>query len=75
MPTRRREATMPIDSSTRIASRATLRDSAVLRADPLEREHLPGGYSPGHDRGAERGEQIAVQSADVWLRGHAYILS
>jgi hypothetical protein len=48
---------------------------AVLRADPVEREHLPGRVLPGHDRGAQRGEQIAVQGPDVCLDGHAYILS
>ena len=47
----------------------------VLRADPVERDHLPGRVLAGHDRGAQRGEQIAVQSADVCLGGHAYILS
>jgi hypothetical protein len=48
---------------------------AVMCADPLEREHLAGRVLPGHDRGAQRGEQIVVQSADVCFAGHPYILS
>ncbi len=46
-----------------------------MRADPFEGDHLPGRVLPGHDGGAERGEQIPVQSADDWLGSHAYILS
>ena len=46
MPTRRRDATIPIDSSTRMASRATLRDTpcSVLTLSRLIT--CPAGSSP-----------------------------
>ena len=54
MPTRRREATMPIDSSTRIASRATLRDNPYSALTPSRVRTCPGEYFP---------ETMAVPSA------------
>ena len=75
MPTRRRDSTMPIDSSTRTGLADDAARHTVLCADPVERDHLAGGVVPGHDRGAQRREQTAVQSTDVWLRDHPYILS
>jgi hypothetical protein len=42
IPTRRRETTMPIDSSTRIASRATLRDTRYSALTPSRLSTWPG---------------------------------
>ena len=75
MPTRRRDATMPIDSSTRIASRATLRDTPCSALTPSRVSTWPGARLAGHDPGAEGVDKIGVQLADVWLRGHGYIMS
>ena len=57
---------MPIDSSTRIASRATLRDTPCSALTPSRVRTLSGRVLPGDDAGAERGQQVAVQGADVW---------
>ena len=46
MPTRRRDATMPIDSSTRIASRATLRETPCSALTPSRVSTRPAGYFP-----------------------------
>ena len=62
MPTRRRDATMPIDSSTRIASRATLRDTAYSRPMPSSVSTWPGASSPDDDPAAERVEDAGVQA-------------
>ena len=60
MPTRRRDATMPIDSSTRIASRATLRDTAYSWQMPSSVSTCPAASSPAAIRRAERGEHAGV---------------
>ena len=54
MPTRRRDSTMPIDSSTRIASRTTLRDTPCCALTPSSVSTRPAWYSP---------DAIAVPSA------------
>ena len=46
MPTRRRDATIPIDSSTRIASRATLRETPCSALTPSSVSTCPAGYVP-----------------------------
>ena len=60
MPTRRREATMPIDSSTRIASRATLRDTAYSGPMAVQGQHLPDGQRADDDPPAEGVEDAGV---------------
>lgn len=47
----------------------------TIGADGFERDHLTGRILAGHDRGAQRGQQRAVQHTAVEFRMHAYILS
>ena len=61
---------MPIDSSTRMASRATLRDTPCCALTPSRVSTCPARQPPRHDLGAERVEQVGVQLADVWLPDH-----
>ena len=55
--------------------RATAGRAIVLGADALQVYHLAGGVLAGHHGGAQRGEHVLVQPADIWRRPHGYILS
>ena len=60
---------MPIDSSTRIASRATLGTRRTRGHRVLEGQHLPGRQLAGHDPDAERVSTLACSSpcSSVWM--------
>ena len=61
-PTRRRLVTSPIDSSTRIASRATVRDTAYSWSMRPRAQHLPDGEVAVGDEPAELLQQAGVQA-------------
>ena len=75
MPTRRRDSTMPIDSSTRIASRATLRDTPCCALTPSSVSTWPAGYSPDTIAVPSAVSKLPCRAPTFGFGGHAYILS